>query len=159
MSLQGIPHVVRTRPTGIGHAHFWERAVSRRGLFVGAGAAAGVLAGSRFLPPRFATPALAAASGADPRPIPGGFVALDRRRFHAYPPGRSIPVDPSSPINEPSTITDFDGVVAITQTLGKGTGTERGVEAAMTFDSDMRLLAGRYVGMDGNVHEGAFGFI
>jgi len=158
MRLQGIPHVVRTGPAGIGHAHFWERAVSRRGLLVGAGAAAGVLAGARVLPPRFGTSAHAASS-AEPRPIPGGIVVLDDRRFHVYPPGRSIPVDPSSPINEPSTITDFDGVVAITQTLGQGTGTERGAEMAMTFDSDMRFMAGRYMGMDGNVHEGAFGFI
>ena len=165
MGLQAISHAARTvnRPLwaapGIGHAHFWERAVSRRGLFLGAGAAAGALAGARLLPPGFGTPARAAASGVEPRPIPGGIVAFDQRRFHVYPPGRSNPLDASSTINEPSTITDFDGVVAITQTQGKGIGIERDTEMALSFDSDMRFMAGRYVGRDGNLYEGAFGFI
>jgi hypothetical protein len=163
MGLQQIPHVPFTAgrpwaPRGVGHDHFWERAISRRNVLLGASAAAGVMAGARILPAGFGTPALAAA-GADPRPIPGGILVLDQQRFHVYPPGPSNPVDAASPINEPSTITDFDGVVAITQTLGKGKGIERGVEAAMTFDSDMRFMAGRYVGMDGKMHEGAFGFI
>jgi hypothetical protein len=164
MGLQGISHTALTtaRPAwatpGIGHSHFWERVVSRRGMLFGAGFAAGGLAGAQLLPPRFGTPARAA-SGAEPRPIPGGIVALDERRFHVYPPGRANPVDASSPINEPSTITDFDGVVAITQTLGHGVGIERDTEMALTFDSDMRFMAGRYVGMDGVEHEGAFGFI
>lgn len=167
MGLQQIPYVPfsghERRPAwaapGIGHAHFWERALSRRSVLLGAGAVAGLVAGARTFPPRFGTPALAA-SGADPRPIPGGILVLDERRFvHGYPPGRANPLDASSPINEPSTITDFDGVVAITQTLGQGTGVEHGIEAAMTFDSDMRFMAGRYVGMDGQMHEGAFGFI
>ncbi len=164
MGLQAISHTARTinRPMwaapGIGHAHFWERAVSRRRMLVGAGAAAGALAGAQLFPPRFGTPARGSAS-IEPRPIPGGIVVLDDRRFHVYPPGRSNPLDPSSPINEPSTITDFDGVVAITQTLGKGIGVERGTEMALTFDSDMRFMAGRYVGMDGMEHEAAFGFI
>jgi hypothetical protein len=164
MGLQGISYTAhtRTRPAwaapGLGHAHFWERVVSRRGMLRGAGVAAGGLAGAQLLPSRFGTP-VRAAPAAEPRPIPGGIVVLDDRRFHVYPPGRANPLDGSSPMNEPSTITDFDGVVAITQTLGNGTGIERGSEMALTFDSDMRFMAGRYVGMDGVEHEGAFGFI
>ena len=65
-------------------------------------------------------------------------MALDQRRFHVYP---------------------LDGVVAITQTVGEGLAIERGHEMALTFDSDMRFMAGRYAGRDGNVYEGAFGFI
>lgn len=142
----------------IGHSHFWERAVSRRTLMVGAATAVGVMAGARLVPPRFGIVA-GAANGAEPRPIPGGVVVLDQRRYHAYVPGRTNPLDPGSPINEPSTITDFDGVIAITQTQGTGTGIEHGVEAPMSFDADMRFMAGRYVGRDGEVHQGAFGFI
>ncbi len=143
----------------IGHAHFWERAVSRRNMLLGTTAAAGFMVGRPFLPPRFLTPARAATTATEPRPIPGGIVVLDQQRFHAYPPGRMNPLDPASPISEPSTITDFDGVLAIAQTLGRGTGVEKGVEAPMTFDSDMRFMAGRYIGMDGQTYTGTFGFI
>ena len=52
------------------------------------------------------------------------------------------------------TITDFDGVVAIMQTQGKGTAVEHGAEVPVVFDSDMRFMVGRYVGMDGQVREG-----
>jgi hypothetical protein len=145
--------------TKIGHRHFWERAVSRRDVLLGAAAAAGVAAGARLLSPFSGAPALAA-SGADPRPIPGGILVVDGQRFvHAYPPGPSNPVDPASPLSDPSTIADFDGVVAITQTQGKGTAVEQGMEVPVVFDADMRFLTGRYVGTDGQVHEGTFGFI
>lgn len=163
MGLQQIPHVPFSAagshvPQTIGHAHFWERAVSRRTMLLGTAAAAGVVVGGRILPPRLATVA-GAASAADPRPIPGGIMVLDGRRYHAYGPGRVDPLDKTSPINEPSTITDFDGVVAITQTVGDGTSVERGVEVPVTFDADMRFMAGRFVGSDGDIHQGAFGFI
>lgn len=163
MGLQQIPYVPFNAegthaPRTIGHSHFWERAMSRRNMLLGTAAAAGVMVGGRILPPRFGTLA-GAATAAEPRPIPGGFATLDERRYHAYIPGRVDPLDPNSPINEPSTITDFDGVVAITQTQGKGTGVEHGVEVPLTFDADMRFMAGRYVGRDGQIHEGKFGFI
>ena len=38
MRLEGIPHSIAGSP-GIGHAHFWERALSRRSLMQAAGAA------------------------------------------------------------------------------------------------------------------------
>lgn len=164
MGLQQIPHVPFSAagthaPRTIGHAHFWDRAMSRRNMLLGTAAAAGVMVGGRLLPPRFGTIAGAASTAAEPRPIPGGIITLDDRRYHAYAPGRVDPLDPASPINEPSTITDFDGVVAIAQTVGRGTGVEHGVEMPVTFDCDIRLMAGRYVGMDGQVHEGQFGFL
>lgn len=164
MGLQQIPHVPFSAegthaPRTIGHAHFWERAMSRRNMLLGTAAAAGAVVGGRFLPPRFGTAAGAASGSAEPRPIPGGFMTLDERRYHAYAPGRVDPLDPSSPINEPSTITDFDGVVAISQTVGKGMGVEHGVEMPMTFDCDLRFMAGRYVGTDRAVHQGLFGVL
>jgi hypothetical protein len=86
-------------------------------------------------------------------------MTIDERRYHVHVPGRMNPLDPSSPINEPATITDFDGVVAIMNTQGTGTAVEHGVEAPLYFDSDMRFMAGRYVGRDGEVHQGTFGFV
>lgn len=142
----------------IGHPHFWDRAMSRRHMLLGTAAVAGVMVGGRVVPPRFGRPA-GAGTATDPRPIPGGFMTLDERRYHAHVPGRTNPLDPSSPINEPATITDFDGVVAIMVTQGTGKGVERGVEAPLYFDSDMRFMAGRYVGRDGEIHQGAFGFV
>jgi hypothetical protein len=164
MGLQQIPYVPvsaegpHTQRT-IGHSHFWDRAMSRRNMLLGTAAAAGVMVGGRIVPPRFGTLAGAASTTRDPKPIPGGILVLDEQRYHAYVPGRANPLDPTSPINEPSTITDFDGVVAITQTQGKGTGVEHGVDVPLTFDADMRFMAGRYVGKDGQIHQGQFGFI
>lgn len=145
------------RPAGRGHAHFWERAMSRRNLMQTAGLAGAALAGTRLLR---TLPAGAAdmASGADPRPIPGG-LTVNGHGYHVYTPGRSNPADPSSPLNEPSTITDFDGIVAITQTQGTGTEYQGDTAVPMAWDSDMRFMAGRYRGMDGRIREAAFGFI
>ena len=158
MKVEGVPYMP-SGPTGMGHAHFWERAMSRRNMLLGTAAAAGLMMGGRLLPPRFGTLVEAAGTAAEPRPIPGGFLVLDNRRYHVYTPGRVNPLDPASPMNEPSLITDFDGVVAIMQTVGQGTGVEHGVEAPMSFDADLRFMAGRYVGRDGEIHQGAFGFI
>lgn len=160
MRLDGIHYSFLAGRTGrtapFGHAHFWERAVSRRGLMQGAAVGVGALAGARLLGP--GAPRAVAAASAGPRPIPGG-ILVGGQGFHVYPAGHSNPLDPSSPINEPSSITDFDGVVAITQTQGQGIERNRGVEAPLTFDADMRFMAGRYLGEDGQLHEGAFGFV
>ncbi|MGH9002905.1 MAG: hypothetical protein ACRDYV_07230, partial [Acidimicrobiia bacterium] len=93
---------------------------------------------------------------AEPRPIPGGFATVDGRRWHAYPPGPSNPLDSSSVMNEPSAITDFDGVMAIAQVQGTGTEEREGQSIALPFDADMRIMAGRYVGLDGRHHDGTF---
>lgn len=156
MKLEGVPDIP-SGPTGIGHAHFWERAMSRRRLMRVVGVAGLSLAGRRLLPPRAAW-AESSPGGAEPRPIPGGFATVDDRRWHVYVPGPSNPLDPNSVPNEPSTITDFDGVVAVCQV--HGTGTEEGGPAGLfPFDADLRIMSGRYRGMDGAVHEGTFGFV
>jgi hypothetical protein len=154
MRLEGIPHRI-VGPAGIGHAHFWERALSRRGVLQAAGAAGLALAGARMLRP---TAGWAAPTGgvAEPRPIPGGFVTVDGRRWHAYPPGRSDPLDPSSVMNEPSAITDFDGVMTIAQVQGMGMESRDGHSVPLPYDADMRIMAGRYVGLDGQEHNGHF---
>ncbi len=136
---------------------FGERgqAFSRRKLIAGAAGATGMIAlGSRILKPLVAA---ADSSPSDPKPIPGGSLP----GYHVFLPGRSNPADPSSPINEPSTITDFDGLVAIMAVQGMGTLTDArgGQEQRRAFEVDMRIMKGRYVAEDGQTRLGAFGFI
>jgi hypothetical protein len=57
---------------------------------------------------------------------------------------------------DPSSITDFNGFVGVADVQGTGT-TNTG--ETLLFDTDMRFMSGVYVGVDGAVHKGAFGFI
>jgi hypothetical protein len=57
---------------------------------------------------------------------------------------------------EMSTITDFNGVVGGSETRGSAQGTDG---SKWDFDCDMRFMQGVYVGLDGRVHNGSFGFI
>jgi hypothetical protein len=134
---------------------FGERPLSRRRLLGGAAGVTGMIAlGSRALKP---LAAMAEPSSANPKPIPGGSFP----GYHFFTPGRSNPADPSSPMNEPSTITDFDGVVAIMAAQGMGTLTDgQGSQGQRRpFEVDMRIMNGRYVGEDGRTYRGAFGFV
>jgi hypothetical protein len=142
-----------------GHAHFWERAISRRdAIKIGAGSAAMVFGSGLF------GGILSSCGGDDsgrPKPIPGG-IAVNGVGFHVFaPPGPSNPVDPNSPIQEPSTITDFEGAVGIAQVDGMGIATDlnTGLELPVTFDCDMRFMQGDFIGEDGDRHSGTFGFI
>ncbi len=155
MRLEGMPRISLADAPRAGHAHFWERALSRRNLMQAAGAAGLALAGARVLRPT-AGWAASTGGGPGPRPIPGGFATVDGRRWHAYPPGPSNPLDPSSVMNEPSAITDFDGVMAIAQVQGTGTEERGGQSVPLPFDADMRIMAGPYVGFDGQHHDGTF---
>jgi len=155
------------------------RNVSRR-QFVGisAGAAGGVLGSGLW------TPALGdhddddrdrergAAQCPEQQPIPhvnagppAGFGA-----FHFFFPARVDGVhattDPEPDAahaagRDPSTIFDFDGVIgqADLNLTGTGTDTTTGVSAVYGFHTDMRFMAGRFVGTDGQVHRGTFAFI
>ena len=154
MRLEGIPHSIVGAPA-IGHAHFWERAMSRRGVMQTAAAAGLALAGARLLRPA-AGWAVSTSGGAEPRPIPGGLVTVDGRRWHIYPPGPSNPLDRDSVMNEPSAITDFDGVMTMAQVQGTGTEELEGRSVPLPFDADLRIMAGRYVGLDGQPHDGTF---
>jgi hypothetical protein len=103
----------------------------------------------------------AASTDANPRPVPGGFLVAGGKTFyHVFTPGHSNPLDPNSPLNEPATITDFDGVVGIARLIGTGTESP-GVEGVpiYEYDADMRIMEGRYLGMDGREYTGSFGFI
>jgi len=118
--------------TVIGHDHFWRRALSRRQFF---GTAAG--AGAALATSPLWMPTLAAASNAEPVPIPGGFAP----GLHAF----------LGPGVEPSTIFNFRGVTGVATVQGTGTGwnTTTGETTALLFDSDNRFMQGEYV--DGSI--------
>jgi hypothetical protein len=92
------------------------------------------------------------ASGFDPKPIPGGF----DENFNPVPSDPFIHVLPPTIGFEMATITDFDGVLAAAEIQGTAHGTDG---SQYTFDTDMRFMQGRYVGMDGHLRTGSFGFI
>jgi hypothetical protein len=61
---------------------------------------------------------------------------------------------------DPSSITDFNGFVGVADVQGTGTGTNPdGSTETLLFDTDMRFMSGVYVGQDGAVHKGTFGFV
>lgn len=110
--------------------------------------ALGGLAGVGLLDPTsvFGRPAVA------PRPIPGGFdqnfnLVPNDAFLHLLPPGIGF---------EMSTITDFNGVIGGSETRGTARGSDG---TTYSFDADMRFMRGVYVGFDGRVHHGSFGFI
>jgi hypothetical protein len=130
--------------------------LSRRRFLVGT-AAASTLAAFSGIPRRAA---MAAVGGTDPRPrpIPGG---LANGTYHVNLNSHVVPVDPTSPIYEQSSITDFDGIIASHHIQGTGTGTDlaTGVTVPLAFDTDMRFMHGTYVAMDGVARSATFGFI
>jgi hypothetical protein len=92
-------------------------------------------------------------STADPRPIPGG---LDLTTFSFVPSGADVHFFLPGIGFDMSTITDFNGVVGGSETRGTAHGSDR---TTYSFDCDMRFMQGVYVGLDGRLHNGAFGFI
>ena len=122
----------------IGHAHFWRRALSRRQVIkTAAGGTVAALSAGLWMP------GLAQAAGrvsADPKPIPE--TLFSGAPFHVLSPDSE----------EPASITDFNGFVGATEIQGTGTD-------GLLFDVDMRFMQGVYVGMDGRVHQGTFGFV
>jgi hypothetical protein len=151
-------------PAYTGHAHFWERALSRRRfLATTAAGALGLVVGSDL---RLPTPADAGGSRVLPKPIPGGltgaqfaaFLGLTltdtakKELFHTFGPL-------AAPGNDPITITDFRGLIAAAEIQGTGKGTNAGgAPFTVYFDNDMRFMRGQYIGVDGERHHGTIGF-
>ncbi len=126
-----------------------ESLLSRRQFVRTAAGAAGVLLGAGLLPSN----ALAARD--DPRPLPGGIhlpFVPEVDIVHFYMPG---------PLNEVSTITDFNGHIGQAHLIGTGTGidTDTGEEKDLNFEADMRFMKGEYIGVDGRRRHGAFAFL
>jgi len=59
-----------------------------------------------------------------------------------------------------SSITDFNGFVGVADVQGTGTATNPdGSTETLLYDTDMRFMTGTYVGKDGHVYKGTFGFV
>ncbi len=134
----------------VGHGHFWERALTRRGFLTTAAGTLGLALGSNLWLPELV---YAAKRAAAPKPIPGGiqFLGPGTELFHVFLPERG---------NELSTITDFHGFIGAAQILGNGTGTNPKTRATrrLFFDADMRFMRGHYISVDGRERQGTFGF-
>ena len=122
-------------------------------------AAAGGLGAAAQLTPAWRVPAaLAAGPGlGEPRPIPYGLDPGGGLPFiHVRAPGVFGPID-----DQPSAITDFNGMVgyAIIDGTGRGTNTATGETKTYNTNVDMRFMVGAYVDVNGRRGSGAFGFI
>jgi hypothetical protein len=137
------PHLV---PAATRHDHVGL--LSRRRFLGGAAGAAGAALGATVLAP--GTALAAKPTDAAPRPIPGG-LELNGVTFHVIGFG---------PGQEPSTITDFNGFAGVCDVQGTGTATNPdGSTETLLFDTDLRFMKGVYIGVDGAVHKGTFGFV
>ncbi|MDQ6877712.1 MAG: twin-arginine translocation signal domain-containing protein [Candidatus Dormibacteraeota bacterium] len=130
----------------VGHTHFWERALTRR-QFIGTSA---VVGGAAITAPLWPTVLVEAGTMVDPRPIPQ--VIAPGAPFHVQFLGTNA---------EPSTITDFKGIVGGVDLLGSGVGTDTttGLETHLFTAIDNRFMQGVYVGVDGKRHHATFGFV
>jgi len=113
-----------------------------------AAAATGASLGTGFLWP--AAGSARTLANAAPKPTPNT-TTINGVSFHfvSFGPG----VDSSS-------ITDFKGSFGVADVRGKGTAVHPdGSTETLLFDTDMRFMQGVYVGQDGAVHSGTFGFV
>lgn len=140
------------------HVHFWTTPMSRR-QFLGSAALAGGAAATAgvWLPQLTASAESESVATVFPRPIPGGVQPFGIF-IHHFPP---VPVLGPGPINEPSQITDFNGLVGVCRVTGAGTGTDlaTGTTSRLNYQVDNGFMSGLYVGEDGRRHHGTFAFV
>ena len=129
----------------VGHPHFWERAITRR-RFIGTSA---LVSGAAMTAPLWNSVVAKAAVRVEPKPIPQVF---DGSPFH---------FQFLTNTTEPSSITDFQGIVGGADLLGTGwgTNTKTGEKTFMWTAIDNRFMQGKYVGVDGKTHQATFGFV
>jgi hypothetical protein len=129
-----------------GHPHFWERAITRR-QFIGTSALVG---GAAMTAPLWTSAVASAATLVDPKPIPQTIF-----------PGAPFHLNLLGAHAEPSTITDFNGIVGGVDLLGTGVGTDTttGAKTNLFTAIDNRFIKGVYVGVDGTEHHATFGFV
>ena len=142
------PHLRRgARVTPRRHASPDRGSVSRRAFMQGTTGAAGLaLAAAHGTPAQAAQP-----SRGEPLPIP----TVDQTPF-----GPIHAADPTMG-QDPSLITDFQGVAG-TATLsltGLGTDTTADQTAQYGFKMDVSFMQGAFLGADGQSHQGSFAFI
>jgi len=132
-----------------GHLHPLQHSLRRRNLIRGAMATAGLAVSSGLWSPTLALAREDRNGAGRPRPIPQ---TLPGTPCHVL-------LDPN---NENATITDFSGVIGVAHIQGTGTqvNTVTNVTTSgLLYDADMRFMQGKYVGVDGEVHRGTFGFL
>jgi len=153
-NLSSIPSEVAERSSERNRRHLGDQGLSRRQFVRAAGgvAATGLAIGSGVLGPGIAD--AFAGTSALPKPIKGGVQPFGpgTEVFHLFPPVQG---------NEPSTIRDLRGLVGLANVSGTGTGTKKstGETKQLVFDADCRFMQGKYIGRDGELHNGTFGFI
>jgi len=133
-------------PSAIG-SHHARHLLSRRAFIGSMAGAAGAAVGAGLFP---STVLAGGTSNAAPKPTTNVF-SLNGLDFHFtfFGPG----IDPSS-------IWDFNGFVGVADVQGTGQATNPdGSTETLLFDTDMRFMSGVYVGLDGAVHKGTFGFV
>ena len=124
--------------------------LSRGAFLQRSGVAVAAIAGIYAVDTRRAHPGVAAS--AEPKPIPGGYSA----GFKAVPANAAIHVFQPAKGGELNTIGDYNGFVAATEIQGKAKGSDG---SAYSYDCDMRFMQGSFVGLDGQLRHGTFGFI
>ena len=128
--------------------HYARHRLSRRAFIGSAAAATGVTVGSGLLWP--AAGSAAAHRNRAPKPTTATF-KVGGKTFHltSFGPGM-----------DPSSITDFKGVVGVADVRGKGIATNPdGSTETLLFDTDMRFMKGVYVAQDGVTYRATFGFV
>ena len=152
----------------VGHTHGWEPGISRRRFIHTAAAGATAFAFGSGLSSR----ALARDddNGHDeplpePKPIPGEYDLSDLGVeppydfIHEFLPGPKGMVLPFTKVVleglnvEPSTITDFKGATALAYHVGKATGSDG---KTYNLETDIRVMEGRYVSVEGTRRHGTF---
>ena len=140
-----------------GHAHLLTRTMTRRAFLGSAALAGGAAATASALLPQIAKADFDGVATVFPNPIGIG-VAPFGIPIHHFPP---VPAFGPTAINEPSQITDFNGMVGVCRVKGAGTATAlaTNTKTRLTFQVDNGFMDGLYVGEDGNTHHGTFAFV
>jgi hypothetical protein len=135
-----------TPPPSAIPSHHTHRHISRRAFLGSVAGAAGAAVGAGLLP----TSVLAKTANAAPKPTANQTTVN----------GVSFSLTFFGPGVDPSSITDFNGFVGVADVQGTGIATNPdGSTETLLFDTDMRFMSGVYVGVDGAVHKGQFGFV
>jgi hypothetical protein len=139
MEAFGMDSSGRPVAPGSESSHYARHGLSRRAFIGGpAAAAAGPSLGSGLLWP--AAGSAAAHSNRAPKPTTNA-VTINGVTFHFTGFGRGM---------DPSSITDFKGLVGVADVRGKGTARNRdGSVETLLFDTDMRFMKGVYIGQVG----------
>ena len=142
-----------------------QKGVTRRSLIrgaTGAAAGAGLMLSSGLPLPARADDGEGNNCRVLARPIPH-ITGPGHFFFPGPPDGSAPPTDPHFPNAgfDPSTITDFKGVIANADLNFAGTGTNLDTNESVpyTFHTDWRFFKGTFVSIDGHMREGTLSFI